>query len=597
VKRVISELEAVFLRGDYASVVRSALDHPEAQFEDADLVFVVGALCFIGRSEDAAALFRSRSAGLEAQGDPQAGLYGCRFFLCIGECRAGRYHAAERLCRENLAAFMFGSAHARFYLHQGLGMLHYFRGRLGQAARHAARARRFSVEAQFPFGRMLSMDLLGHSLLQVGRVQAGLALLSQSADLAESFGFGTSARTTRSAIAVYRVQRGLAPKQEIEALLGSIRDDDVYSRRLVLTGLAAADAMAGQLERARARLQAAMMLALPDDDHRGRIRLCLAHAVVDGLSLGEPAALKWLDEAQALLRNDDLALTVEIRFVEYLAAPTRFQHQPAAELAALARLSGTARAHFLTGAESELASVEDPILGVLRRARHGTAALNAIIDGQWLALIPRCFGLQPGKRIYLDAVKERLIAEDSGQLWIREGTPARTAALLESLSSGPKTKEDLLREVWKIKAYHPDRHDSVVYTTISRVRSFLGEQGNWLQATEVGYELSHVEVIHVSRAQGAEDEAPLGDSILPPALAEGDAPAKALKSIPAPAVQPTREERVLALLAGGPLSTSEIASGLSVSEMTAFRVLALLVKSGGITRSGSGKNTRYTLAA
>jgi predicted ArsR family transcriptional regulator len=60
---------------------------------------------------------------------------------------------------------------------------------------------------------------------------------------------------------------------------------------------------------------------------------------------------------------------------------------------------------------------------------------------------------------------------------------------------------------------------------------------------------------------------------------------------PGPARDP-----VLALLAkNGPASSSDVASHLGVSEMTALRRLREYVEQGAVTRDGKGKNTRYRL--
>jgi hypothetical protein len=587
-----TEIEIAFLSGDYSRVLLRALDHPDAHFENPDLPFVVGALVFLGRSDEAAAIYRGRKSRL-AEDDMLASLEGCRFFLCIGECRAGRYDAAEKLCRENLKALhgaKKSSLRARFYFHQGMGIVHYFRGRIAHAARHAAKARGASVEAQFPFGRMLSMDLLGHALVQVGKVHAGLTLLGQGADLAESFGFATSANTSRGAVCIYRVQRGLVPYLALEAQLDSVGKEDVYSRRMLLMEIAVASAMSGAATGASEYLKAAIELALPDGDHRGRIRLCVAHALVFGLSNGEAAAMPWLQEANALLRSDDLALQVEVRLIEYLVAPECFSERTRerAKLSSLALHSGTARARFLSNEESELSSAEDLTLGILRRLRRGKEAIEEVLQSGLLGLIPRCLGFSPGRRIYIDAARDRLIIEDNGTLHVREGTPARTAALLEALRFGPQTKEELLLEVWKIKNYSSDRHDAVVYTTISRVRTFLDAQASWLQATDAGYALSHVEVVVLTQS----DQAP-SESDVDPERAPSSPPNMVVEKQTRSAQ--TRDEYVLALLSSSSLSTPEVATRLKVSEMTAFRILSALAKQGAIERHGAGKNTRYQL--
>jgi predicted DNA-binding protein len=579
---VVSEsISELFFRGAHAEIVLRAVDSPHAAFEELELHYVVGALVFLGRTEDAQALCKS----VKRQSDSVRS--GCLFFLCIGEARSGRYLSAERLCRDNFAFGDEASAEHRFYFHQSMGILHFFRGHIARAARHAARSRRYAMEGRFAYGRMLALDLLGHASVLMGRAHAGLSLLAQAAQLAEGFGFETHAFTTRAAAKAYRVRLGLANMEELASLAATLVEQDIYSRRLQLTDLASAYALRGRRILAEQYLQETSALALPDGDHRGRVRLCLAQAFVHGLSKGEVAAAPWLEEAFSLLNDGDQALRVEALLAEYAVAPTRFATRERPMLNALAQSTGSARAKFLVGIETEVSSLEDLFLAGLRRIRSGADALEEVIRLGFLGLIPKAMGLAPARRVYLDPAADRLILEDNGEFQVRTSPPQRTLDLIATLGQGTRDKEALVNTVWRIKNYAPDRHDSVVHTTISRVRAFLEPYGSWLQATGHGYELVGVSVVQLGTDASA-DASNAGTH------QESDAPspqpAQATKAIDK---QQARLAQARALFEQGPLSTSEVAQRLRVSEMTAFRVLAELVRSDEIVRSGSGKNTRY----
>jgi hypothetical protein len=587
-----ASFEELFYRGAHAEIVRLAIDSPKAEFPHAALPSVIGALVFLGRSEDALALYQATYPRESTPSDDHALRAQCRFYLCLAECRSGRYQGAERWCRENLvylasAASIEPNSNAslcRFWFHQGMGLLQYFRGRIAHAMRHATRARRYAMAARFAYGRMLALDLLGHTHVQVGRVQSGLALLEQGAELAESFEYTSHVKIMRAAATDYRVRLGIADASEFDSMLKGISAEDSYSRRLLLMDIATALALRGRRTEAENALKEGAAIALPDGDQRSRVRLCLAHAMVAGLSKGESAAERWLTEAFSLLRDTDHALRIEALLNEYTVAPARFAEREAGELQRLAIETGVARAKFLTATDSQLATLEDPFLRALRRVQEGGSHFNEMVESGFLALTPRTMRLAPGRRVYLDPLANRILIEDQGEFTIRSNPPQRTLGLLDALKGGAMTKEALVQNVWRIRNYAPERHDSVVHTTVSRVRTFLDPYGAWLQATPQGYELVNVDVILLagesSETSAIEDEVEgLTPSAAPPPMLDK---------------QETRQGAVLRLLRNGPLSTSEIASGLKVSEMTAFRVLAELVKANKVERAGSGKNTRYS---
>jgi predicted HTH transcriptional regulator len=101
-------------------------------------------------------------------------------------------------------------------------------------------------------------------------------------------------------------------------------------------------------------------------------------------------------------------------------------------------------------------------------------------------------------------------------------------------------------------------------------------RGNWIEAVPGGYRL----------APGVEVSSPF-------TAARGAAPPPRRQAFASPAPEP---DVVLALLARtGPASSSDVASHLGVSEMTALRRLREHVEQGAVSRDGKGKNTRYRL--
>ncbi len=592
-----SPLEALFFAGKSQEVLRVSIDSPEGDFDPGDAHVVVGALVFAGRQDEAAAiaLELERAHTSASAGGSRRVLAAARFFLIVGECRAGRYGHAESLARKSLALLRDDDPKTRYFVQQGLGILRYFSGRIALAALHAAKARTFALESRFPYGRMLSLDLLGHSLTQTGQVHAGLAILEQGAELAEGVGLAELASTTRSAIVAYRARFGVGAEDAVATLrrhLDGIGAEDKYSRRLVLTELATIHALRGEAGRASECLERTAEVALPDGDRRARVRLEVARALAAGLREGETAAMAHLDTA-ARSSTGDPTLEAEVAWTEYLVCPERFSKRDPRQLRTLARTTGIARSALLadalsTGAHpSNYEGIEDAQAALVATVRDRSRPLAALFSRRLLGLLPQAFGLAPSRRIYIDEAAAQLVVEDHGELTTSELPGTSLLSLLSTLASGPQTKESLITQVWRLNVYRPERHDSVVHTAISRLRAVLGARGAWIRASEAGYTL--VDGVAVVSVVGRSVE-PVR-RIVHERNGESEAPPPPRKPRDA-----DKQEAILALLQSqGSVATKDVADALKTSEMTAFRLLSAMTGAGLVARVGRGRSTRYRL--
>jgi len=587
VTQVASSLESLFYAGAHAEVLRRTVDSTSGQFDERDTFLVVGALVFAGRSEEAATVFRAWEREQPAENDgvgPQKAA--CRFFLCVAECRAGRYAAAERLCRVSLKAQKHNpGARTRFYLHQGLGLVRYFSGSIANAARHAARARRYALEARFPYGRMLALDLLGHALVHRGTVLSGLTILEQAAELAEGIGLGSFARTTRAATLAYRAYFGTGekdPTPTLRAHLEQLGDADRYSRRLVLTEIATAHAFRGEADAAALALREVEAVALPDGDRRAKVRLYLTYALLAGLSRGDEAAEEWLERAAALLDAEaDAALQVEVCWYEHLLCPRLFQRRARAELDALARRTGIARANYLRAVGRPghaMLPTEDRFADLLHGLRGGNADLDKIVAHGLLGLLPHGLGVAPATRVVFDVPRQFFAIEQAGNVSQREMPSEGVLALLRAIASGVRSKEELVNDVWRLKVYRPERHDAMVHTAVSRLRKALEPHVSWVVQADNGYVLApQVSLLEIGGPVAP--RGPIPGEVFPPARAKSD----------------DRRARIV-VLARRPqgVVTREVCDLLHISEASALRVLGAMTAEGELERTGQGRSTRYT---
>jgi ATP/maltotriose-dependent transcriptional regulator MalT len=199
-----NELDSLVFSGSYGQV----LSRTAAGYSDVEAPAVVGALALSGRLDEAESVFEVHFRGKCA---PAMALR-ARFFLLAGLCHAGHSERALRHARESAAHLRLGPANERYWACQGLALVRHFEGHLSRARRVARRALAAALEADFPYGRFLSLDLLAHVAVQAGEIHAGMRLLGQASDLAESLGYTENAATERAAALIFQLRFSVSPR-------------------------------------------------------------------------------------------------------------------------------------------------------------------------------------------------------------------------------------------------------------------------------------------------------------------------------------------------------------------------------------------------
>ena len=136
----------------------------------------------------------------------------------------------------------------------------------------------------------------------------------------------------------------------------------------------------------------------------------------------------------------------------------------------------------------ELARTLRPVVATARLGAESREATQAILRSGLWGLVAEASGLPPSRRIHLFEDAEVLEAE--GDVRRLSGLPPRGRSVLTALARRPLSKEALLAAVWGVPSYRPERHDSVVKTTISRLRAALGRGHMWIETVEGGYGLA-----------------------------------------------------------------------------------------------------------
>lgn len=580
-----------FYAGAYDEILGATVDSPSFSFDDGDVAFIIGALAFAGRVEEGRALLVSWDSAAARASHSADDRCAARFFLGVAFCRGGRYGEAAVLFGENIRiARADKGALALFYMHQGLGCLRYFTGRIAHAGRHALRSLRYAYAARFQYGRLIATDLRGHALIQTGSVRAGLTLLQQAQELAIKLGLSGNAGALACTLALYTASFGTKPIaesiEELERLAASAPARDSYSTRAVKIELARQLALHGRSDSAWGLLDELASRPVPDGDRRTRVRVLLELAFVARLRFGHESALPYLAEARRLLaETDDVTLEAELITIELLDSVA--DEAKLERLAFLVRLSGMARARAALERHRRAEHADFPPDDmcedrcgalVLYAAQKPPDGAEFLARAGYYGLIPSALGLLPGKRALLIS-PSCVLVEDHGNVRALDDVPDSTRRLLRALACGRREKADLLREVWSLGTYRPNRHDPVIHTAVSRLRAVLGTARHWIEVHDGAYAFAAgVELVELSHG-----------SLLPPS----QPPPSEIATTPPPSL--SLFDDVRQLLATSAMSTAEIARKMGVSEMTAFRRLRALLDEGLIVRSGRGRSTRYSL--
>lgn len=598
-----TELARWFFAGRYAEVIASTYD-AGGEIAPADVGFVVGALTFVDRRDDAVAAFEVWRARAGAAPSSRT-LAACRFFLGLAWARAGNFDRSFAL----LVADGFRARHdpdpwARALVFQGLACQCYFTGRFPGAAANALRALQAAHEASFLYVVMLGTDLRGHSLVQMGQLQRGIALLEQANKLARRLGLANNAYAVDTSIATYvtRFVPHAEALERVESLLRR-RAHDSYSRRALLIEAAFHRALRGRRSAAIEALEAANIDALRSDTRRGKVVSLLARLWVTRWQLGAAACRELVDQARELVEPRDALFRAELLGFEILVA--RSEGDREREQRALDQLRTLRRTtqHFYAkaalgqfdGEWRARAFDEDALAPILRAvANRDHSALSRIVSLGLLGVIPELLGLVPGRRMILIPSEDLLLLEDHGDVIARHRPPRWCPVLLRILAAGDASKQRIVSGLWGLRTYHPEIHDPPVRTTIHRLRTFLQPHTSWVEVSDTGYRTT-VPVHLVGSAEApATEPAPLWE--------EGEVPklgARRGPLAPGPdAVDVGPRQLIYRRLDEVEAATvPELARALELSNSTVLRGLRALIAEHRVESVGFARATRYRLRA
>jgi hypothetical protein len=438
--------------------------------------------------------------------------------------------------------------------------------------------------------------------VQIGRIREGLGQLEEAERAAGRIGDGGLARSIRISQLVYRAQFGLRPERDLrdlEAALVRLDPQNSHAQANLLLEIANQLLLRGRLAEASQALSEASTRIYRSRHLRYGNQLSLRLAELSYRSGQSASALHSVKSVLSSLdeRHDRvlllMALGLELKLVRELGM-TDSEEEVRVRLDRLTRATPRAvsrailaRAGLRGGGDSASQATHEDLLGSFLDAfrKDPRGQLRKLLSMGYLELLPEALGVpRAGCSLVFGILGQDCAILERGEAVYRgKGVTQQMTALLTALGQGERSKADLVRAIWGYQ-YHPLRHDPLIFQAVSRVRELLGSRSHWVESTATGYRLwPEVRVVSLR----SEERSP------EPSWARASAPARAGL---ASGDLNFRQVRILELMKKSRfLAASDCARKFRVTEMTARRDFAALMKAGWIARTGRARATRYEL--
>jgi hypothetical protein len=581
--------------------------------------FVIGSLTFLGRIDDALALWKRDKKKL---GSCEQAL--CHFVLGIGLIRVSRYDEGKQFIGMNLRFMRSSSKDQKseaeiiaFYAMQGMAFYRYFQCRYLSALFFAQKAWSNSFSQNFSFGQALAADLKGHALIRVGQVAQGLNILEKAGKIAKKIGNGGLLDNIVSSISYYHATFGLNEGNAVaaqKAMIASLKGEDNFSLVAAKTELARQLTLIGDLDNAEKELNHAARVVLVSGNRRQKITVKHRLAFTYYLKGQQEECLRLLLEAEEELdRNFDLHLLLMIEGLRLKStkdknsAAFKITEKIVSELTVKTGVGIGRNILWRDTGEGEPTMPGDDPLGDLKHlTRRGFPApfadIEKLVSAGLLVFLPEIMPFQLGSRVIcVDLIPGQLFIFDRGNVF---KSPVRVSGLLKSLivslARGGKQKPELVETIWGFN-YHAIRHDPMLYALINRLRRVMDKRNGWLEIDGGVYQFAEdVKVFFYEHTdlplnlrhgfKSKTDNSAFSDT-----SEETDLEARETS------LQSNLNHRQMAILSTLDqqkyINAAQCAGLYDVSKVTATRDLTELWKIGLIGRIGKGRATRYGRAA
>ncbi len=556
----------------------------------------IAALVFSGEVAEAYLIYQTANL---ASSQNQLFRTKCLFYLGVGSIRRSDYAQAAKNFSENLNALRLRkvSGEEKFYIFQGVSFYKYFKGDFRNSNKYAQKAYEAAFSWEFVYGQILALDLLGHSLCQVGKIHRGLFELSRAQALTLKVGNGGIETALKVSIEKYKALFGINIETSVRDLMNaiySLQPQDTYSRAELYLELVRQLILRGQGSLAQKKLEEAGEIVYQHANQRQNA--AYNHRYSHLLLLrGERHAAQAL--ARSLRSNLDRQVD-HATFAQVIGLEEKINNQKMEITRKYVNFLDRRISQRTRGVlDIQLETGEDPMGDLIDQLPKKDPALYQRLKSLGLfGLLPSFFNIPYGASALLlgPGRSEIILFNGADVIVIDKGVTAPMKMLLRLINSPAfKSKEQLVEGIWRYR-YNPRMHDNVLYALIGKTRKLLGSYSTWIEWSSDGYRLSpSVAVLEqnattVSKSLDlvttAPDKMPL--AILPERLAI----AKTVSDLN------IRQMKALKFLEkNNQISVRDYSRIYKICKMTAYRDLATLHKRGHLIRIGKGRSIVYVV--
>jgi tetratricopeptide (TPR) repeat protein len=558
---------------------------------------IIGSYVFSGELDQAKLVFETYSPDLES-----AQTAGCVFFLLVGEVRNSAYAAADKLLAQlqTNASANLDSPLTQFYSYQAEAFSCFYRSDYEQARNAAAKAATISYGIAFTFGELIARDMLGGSLEQIGEISLAIKEFGRALAAATSLGHGSFAAASLISLTCLKVKFGYVknPLRLLKATLTHVKPEDTYSTSSLKLEIVRQYLLRGQIKDAEEVLQECSEMIYASQNLRQTFDLHLRWSFLMYCRGQYHQALTFIQVAERSLdkKTDQHSLAklfgLRLKTMSMLNMPVPVNHNYHGD-STNSRIVNRHSQAFVPAKAGE-----DKIADVIDVIAQGTkkSALAAIVKSEAWYFLADVLDLKRQKSYLILGVDKpgSLTVLHEGEVYHpRREIGGYQFKLLRLIAISPQTKQAIVESVWEYR-YSPERHDGIVYSTVSALRRLLGEFGSWIEMDDDRYRLNSEVTLLMLQAQPLEPDTARAEIPGAQIIPSGQM-STSFDNLPFKVELNFRQNNWVfnQSIRINPFGITDYRKFFSISTMTAFRDIHGLIELGYLKRTGYGRATRY----
>jgi len=598
-------IEQLFYQGRYQDVLEKTYDD-QTGIQTQHMPFIIGSLSFLGRAEEAEALFHAKQKSLSAVEKS----YG-HFFLSLAWTRRSQYQKARKHLKENQLldqSEKFKNQQIRFLVCQGISFFLFYFAKFQKSLGWSQRSLNAAMAEDNLWMKALSLDLLANNLIQTGHIFEGLSHFQQAIKFSKSLQNQALIQAIEISHLIFRCEYGIEIDESFKELQTkyetfSLRDS--FSKANLGLELSRQLTLRGRYKETLDVLNQISSGVYQSQNRRQEARLNLRWAECYFQKNELSTALHYIRSGQRSLEHVDKTykmqfLGLEIKAYKNLTpqldiTSQQLQLQQLSEKFKTVVNENMQQRH--SGKRSALESEEDQIHLLLQQAgQSDETAIKIILKTGFYSWIPRFLNISRGENyILLNLESKSLTCLDKNLI---DHKPNELSSLnykiLKLLTNNFKTKEQIVETIWGYQ-YDPLRHDSLIYSAFSSLRKILDKHAYFLETSETGYQIK-AQVLEVNpHEQTAKKSEHAEVSKHQSVNFTIDTPDTKMKVFLKLGLNPRQIQIIQYLEKNQFIAVKNVQDFFTVSEITANRDLRSLTEAKLVLRIGQGRATRYTL--